>query len=214
MSIGRLVSVNIGSPEKIGAKSFLTGIFKRPAGGRVSIGKEGLEHDAIIDRKHHGGPDQAVYAYFADDYDWWSRELGEIVAPGTFGDNLTIDGVEGRAVCVGDRFTIGDVVLEVTSHRTPCMTLAARMGDPGFVRRFHRANRPGAYFRVIAPGAVGAGDAIDYGRFDGERVSVAELMALDGARDIPPAMLRRALAAPVHYKMRQDFEERLARLFP
>ena len=112
----------------------------------------------------------------------WARTI----APGTFGDNLTIEGVEGRNVCVGDRFAIGDVVLEVTSHRTPCMTLAARMDDPGFVRRFHKANRPGAYFRVIAPGPVSAGDDIDYQRFAGEQVSVAELMALDGvARHCP-----------------------------
>lgn len=208
-----LLSLNIGRPERIGAKSFLTGIFKRPVPGPVAIGTEGLQDDAIIDRKHHGGPDQAVYTYFADDYDWWRAELEQDVAYGTFGENLTIGGVEGRLVNVGDRFTMDGVVLEVTSHRTPCMTLAARMGDPGFVRRFHKANRPGAYCRVIVPGMVSAGAEIDYDRFAGERISVAELMALDGVRDIPPAILRRALQAPVHYKMRHDFEQRLARLF-
>jgi MOSC domain-containing protein YiiM len=208
-----LQSVNIGKPEKIGVKPFLTGIFKRPAAASVVVGPEGIEGDAIIDRKHHGGPDQAIYIYFADDYDWWSTELGEQITPGTFGDNLTIEGVTGRSVSVGDRFVIGDVILEVTSHRTPCMTLAARMGDPGFIRRFHKANRPGAYCRVIVPGSVAAGAEVVHERFAGEPVTVAELMALDGVREIPPATLRRALAAPVHYKMRQDFEHRLARLF-
>lgn len=208
-----LLSINVGKAEKIGVKPFLTGIYKRPAAGPVMVGTEGLEGDAIIDRKHHGGRDQAVYVYFADDYAWWSTQLGQEVLPGTFGENLTIEGVPGQAVAVGDQFAIGPVLLEVTSHRTPCMTFAARMGDPGFVRRFHRAGRSGAYCRVLAPGLVEAGADIDYTPFAGERITTTELMALDGKREIPQAILKRALAAPVHYKMRDDFENRLARLF-
>ena len=119
----------------------------------------------------------------------------------------------GRQVAAGDRFPIDKVVLEVTSHRTPCNVFALRMGDPKFVRRFHQAGRPGAYCRVIAEGAVHAGQPVRHARFAGERTTVAELMALDGVRDPDPAILRRALTAPVHYKMRVDFEEKLARLF-
>lgn len=208
-----LLSVNRGKPEPIPAKSAVTGIFKRPVEGPVEIDAQGLKDDAIIDRRHHGGVDQAVYLYFGDDYEWWSGELGETIAPGTFGENLTIGGVAGRQVSVGDRFTIGNVVLEVTSHRTPCMVFAARMGDPGWVRRFHRAGRPGAYCRVIEPGSVEAGKPVKYQLFEGERTSVAELMAKDGVREIDPEFMRRALTAPVHYKMRADYQNRLARLF-
>lgn len=208
-----LLSVNRGKPEPIPAKSAVTGIFKRPVEGPVEIDAQGLKDDAIIDRRHHGGVDQAVYLYFADDYEWWSGELGKTIAPGTFGENLTIGGVEGRQVAVGDRFTIGAVVLEVTSHRTPCMVFAARMGDPGWVRRFHRAGRPGAYCRMIQPGTVETGKPVKYQLFAGERTSVAELMAQDGVREIDPDFMRRALTAPVHYKMRTDYQDRLARLF-
>lgn len=209
-----LLSVNIGKPEPIPAKSSVTGIFKRPVEGPVEIDAQGLKDDAIIDRKHHGGLDQAVYAYFADDYQWWSGELGRDIAPGTFGENLTIGGVEGRTVAVGDRFTIGTVVLEVTSHRTPCSVFAARMGDPKFLKQFHRAGRPGAYCRVIKEGPVHAGQPVLHAPFDGERITVSALMAtLDGAREIDPDFMRRALTTPVHYKMREDFNNRLARLF-
>lgn len=208
-----LVSVNIGKPEPIASKSGMTGIFKRSATGPVAIGRLGLDGDTIMDRKHHGGPDQAVYVYFADDYDWWSSELAAKMVPGTFGENLTIAGVEGRSVSVGDRFAIGDVLLEVTSHRTPCSTLAARMGDPRFLKRFTKAGRPGAYCRVLRMGTVAAGDAVEHRRFAGEPVTVSELLALDGVREVPPEMLRRCLAAPVHYKMREDYEQRLACLF-
>ncbi|KKB85268.1 molybdenum cofactor biosysynthesis protein [Devosia limi DSM 17137] len=211
--MARLESVNRGKAEPIPAKSALTGIYKRPVSGPVEIDRDGLVDDAIIDRRHHGGIDQAIYIYFADDYAWWSRELDAELAPGTFGENLTIDGITGSAVSVGDRFAIGPVLLEVTSHRTPCMVFAARMGDPGFVKRFHRAGRPGAYCRVITTGAIEAGMPVGYQNFAGAPVTVSELMALDGIRDIPAATLERALAAPVHYKLRHDYEQRLARLF-
>lgn len=208
-----LLSVNRGQPEPIPTKSARTGIYKRPVEGPVEIDAQGIRDDAILDRKHHGGVDQALYLYFADDYEWWSKELGHEVEPGTFGENLTIGGVPGRQVAVGDRFTIGTVLIEVTSHRTPCMVFALRMGDTGFVRRFHRAGRPGAYCRVIEPGTVEAGKPVHYQPFAGERTTVAELMAQDGVREIDPAFMRRALKAPVHYKMRADYENRLARLF-
>jgi MOSC domain-containing protein YiiM len=209
----RLVSVNRGKPELIPAKSKLTGIFKRPVVGPVSIDTQGLADDAILDRRHHGGVDQAIYAYFADDYFWWANELGMAIEPGLFGENLTISGIEGRAVAVGDRLAMGDVVLEVTAHRTPCSVFSARMGDPKFSRRFHKSGRSGAYCRVISAGAVEAGMDITYTPYAGERFSVAELMALDGVRDVDPDTLRRALTTPLHYKLRADFEDRLARLF-
>lgn len=208
-----LASINIGRPMPIPAKSGKTGIYKQPVSGDVNVTSEGLEGDAILDRRHHGGKDQAVYLYFKDDYDWWSGQLDAEVVPGMFGENLTIAGVEGRKVAIGDRFIIDDVVLEVTSHRTPCMVFAARMGDPKFVKRFHQAGRPGAYCRVIKPGAIHAGEPIRHMLFSGDRVTVSDMMALDGVREIDPDFMRRALKTPVHYKTREDYQDRLARLF-
>lgn len=213
MSSAQLISVNVGKPEPIPGKSAKTGIFKRPVAGPVAIDNQGLHQDAVLDRKHHGGVDQAVYVYFADDYQWWADTLAQRIEPGHFGENLTIAGVEGRSAAIGDRYTMGEVVLEVTSHRTPCMVFAARMGDPKFVKRFHNAGRPGAYCRVIRPGAVSAGMAVKVTPYSGERITVAELMTLDGKRVLDPGFMRRALTAPIHYKMRADYEHRLATLF-
>ena len=209
----KLLAVNLGKPERIPSKTGMTGIFKRPQTGPMRIGKLGLEGDAVLDRKHHGGVDQAIYVYFQSDYDFWDKEMGTNIQPGTFGENLTIDGVNGMAVCVGDRFAIGAAVLEVTSHRTPCSVFAARMGDPKWVKIFHRAGRPGAYCRVIVEGAVEAGMDVGYQKFAGEQVTISELMALDGVREIPRTTIERALRAPVHYKTRDDYEARLASLF-
>jgi len=210
-----LQSVNIGQPRPIPTKSAKTGIFKEPVDqdAQVEITKRGLTGDAIINRKHHGGVDQAVYLYFADDYAYWEQTLGREVAPGTFGENLTIGGVEGRSVCVGDRFEIEDVVLEVTSHRTPCNVFAVRMGSPGWVKQFFKAGRPGAYCRVIKTGQLRAGEPVIHVPFAGERISVSQLLALEGQRDIDPELIHRLLKTPIHYKMRADFEERVALLF-
>ena len=207
-----LLSVNVGTARHIDGYKPLTGIIKTPVAS-AHIGRLGLEGDAICDRKHHGGADQAIYLYFADDYQFWADQLGRRIEPGTFGENLTIAGVEGRQVGIGDRFAIAAALLEVTYHRTPCMTFAARMGDPGWVRRFHRANRPGAYCRVLAPGDVDAGTDVVYQPYAGERVTVSDLMALDGVKDIDPAFMRRVLATPIREKTRFKYETRLADLF-
>ena len=204
-----LLSVNVGHPEPQPGTKSLTGINKLGQAGPVAIDALGLRGDAVLDRKHHGGPDQAVYLYFGDDYQWWAGELGTVLAPGTFGDNLTIDGVVGRDVAVGDRFTIGPLELEVTMHRTPCNTLGRHMGDPKFVKRFAKALRPGAYVRVLKPGVVSAGDPVIYTPFAGERVLLTELMALDGARTIPDEIMRRALRTPIHGKLMEKYESLL-----
>lgn len=207
-----LISINVGTAQHIAGYKPLTGIIKTPVES-AEIGRLGIDSDAICDRRHHGGPDQAIYVYFADDYQFWATELGRSIVPGTFGDNLTIAQVRGAEVAVGDRFAIGQVLLEVTSHRTPCMTFAAHMGDRGFVKRFHQAGRPGAYCRVLQTGTVEVGQDVDYERYNGARLTVAELMALDGQRQLDPDFMRRALTAPIHYKMRADYEDKLASLF-
>ena len=210
--MGILASINIGQPQAIPGKAAKTGIYKLPVEGDVTVTREGLEGDAILNRKHHGGKDQAVYLYFADDYEFWATQPDLQITPGLFGENLTIGGVEGRTVAVGDRFIIDDVVLEVTSHRTPCSVFAKRMGDPKFAKRFHQAGRPGAYCRVIKEGTFHAGEPVRLEPFEGERITVSELMALDGVREIDPDFMRGALKAPLHHKIREDFQDRLARL--
>lgn len=208
--MAHLIAVNVGSPQVLPGSKTPTGIVKTPRTGPVMIDEAGVLGDAVLDRKHHGGPDQAVYIYLQSDYDWWVEELGHPLDPGTFGENLTIAGIDGETLAIGDRLTIGDVVLEVTMHRTPCATFARRMGDPRWVRRFARAFRPGAYTRVIAPGPVEAGMPVDYRPFDGDRITVAELMSLDGVAMIPPDLMLRLLQTPVHRKIRGKIENALA----
>ena len=211
--MGLVQSVNVGRARPIPGMKALTGIFKEPVSGPVSVTRNGIADDAICNRSVHGGVDQAIYVYFAEDYQFWAGELGALPAPGTFGENLTLSGADSASTAIGDRMVIGDLGLEVTYHRTPCMTFAAKMGDPGFGRRFHRAGRPGAYCRVLTPASIKARMEVAYVPYEGERITVSELMALDGVREIDPQFMRRALTTPLRDKTRFKYEDRLARLF-
>jgi len=207
----RLLSVNVGREQVITHDGFsnLTGIIKTAAAGAVEITPWGLVGDAVVDTKHHGGVDQAVYVYGEPDYAWWSAQLGYELAPGTFGENLTVSGLESASLDVGDILHIGAVALQVTAARIPCATLAARMGDVGFVKRFRAAERPGAYCRVLKTGAVQAGAAVMLERYVGETISLVESFR-DFYDPHPSAeTIRRHLAAPIAERARAHIEEKM-----
>jgi len=210
----RLLSVNVGKAELVrGAKDpYLSGIAKRSVEGPVRISAEGVAGDVVCDLRYHGGPDQAVYLYGAPDYAWWEAELGQSLAPGTFGENLTLTDWESAGVSVGDRYAIGEVILEVASPRVPCATLSKHMGDSTFLKKFRLAERPGVYCRVIREGEVQAGDEVRHEPLPGEALGIIELYrdAFSPAKDA--ATLRRHLAAPLAIRLRQPKAEALAKL--
>lgn len=167
----KLLSVNVGKPRPNPWKGLgATGIDKRPVDGPVTVtapgpkgtGAVGLDGDRAYDVKHHGGSDQAVYAYAREDLDTWETELGTPLKNGVFGENLTTLGVDVNAALIGERWHIGpDVVLEVSCPRIPCATFQGWLEREGWIKRFTQAALPGAYFRVIVPGAIRAGDPIE-----------------------------------------------------
>jgi MOSC domain-containing protein YiiM len=159
-----LEAVNVGTPRPIErAKGTVetSAIWKAPVTGRVAVRGVNIDGDDQADRTVHGGPDRAVYAYAAEDTEWWNKELGRELGPGAFGENLTLRGVDVTGARVGERWKIGTVVLEVTSPRVPCWKLATKMEDPRFIRRFAEAGRPGAYLRIIEEGELAAGDEVE-----------------------------------------------------
>ncbi|HZO35867.1 MAG TPA: MOSC domain-containing protein [Solirubrobacteraceae bacterium] len=156
-----VVSVNVGpvAPFRAG-RATRSAIVKAPVDGPVAVRGVNLDGDDQADRRNHGGADQAVYAYAQESYTWWQRELGRELPPGLFGENLTVEGLDVDEAVIGDRWAIGSTVLEVTRPRIPCLKLAKRMDDLGFVKRFAQARRPGAYLRIVAEGVLQAGDEI------------------------------------------------------
>jgi MOSC domain-containing protein YiiM len=160
----RLVAVSTGRPRQVGVRRgrpLMSAIFKAPVAGRVAAGPEGLDGDEQADLRVHGGPDKAVYAYAEEDTAWWEAELGRPLGPGAFGENLTVAGLDVTGAVIGERWRVGTTELEVCQPRQPCSKLGIRFGDPRMVKRFAQVARPGAYLRVIVPGELGAGDAIE-----------------------------------------------------
>ena len=182
----RLESVNVGRSTSIshGERSFVTGICKQPVEGAVEIGREGVRGDAIVATEHHGGADQAIYAYSADDYDWWAIHTTRDYFPGLFGENL----------------------------RIPCSTFAARMGDSSFGIAFRDAERPGVYFRVLNEGEVAAGDAVTFIENEESDATILDLFRFYYARQHEVNALRRLLEAPLAERMRVKVEAKLAAL--
>lgn len=209
----QIVSVNLGRPSHVrhGGVEEWTAIYRTSTAERVDVLRDGLAGDEVGSDPPHGGADQAVYVYGADDYRWWESELGRPVGAGTFGENLTVEGFRSATVRVGDRLVIGEaVVLEVSAPRTPCVTLARRMDDPAFVRRFARADRPGAYARVLVEGTVAVGDAVRVEPVVADDpVSLVEMAALHFDRRAPVAALERALATPLAERWRSYLGDRL-----
>lgn len=197
-----LLSVNLGRPRPVpytDQPQGVTGIDKRPADGPVRVaapgpkgtGGSGLAGDAVCELRHHGGDDQAVYAYAREDLDAWERELGRPLANGGFGENLTTGGLDVSGALVGERWLIGSgVVLEVTSGRIPCRTFQGHLGERGWVRRFTRKGVTGAYLRVIEPGEIRAGDPIEIVHRPDHDVTVAlEFRATTTERELLPRLL-------------------------
>lgn len=210
----KLLSINIGSERQQQRKGYIetTGIYKMPVDGPVEITSLGIEGDAICDKKHHGGPDQALYLYGSADYAWWEEELGQKLASGTFGENLTISELESAAFNVGDILHIGEVTLQVTAPRIPCRTFAARMGDPQWVKKFRAAERPGLYVRVLKEGVVAAGDVVTIEKYTGETISILEMYREHYNKQKSEASLRRHLNAPIAIRPRRDLEHELEAL--
>jgi MOSC domain-containing protein YiiM len=194
-------SVNLGRPRPNPHKEIgWTGIGKQSTDGPVEVRApgpktiglgSGLVGDFIGDGKHHGGDDQAVYAFQREDLDEWERRLGRELPNGFFGENLTTIGLDINNARIGERWRIGDeVVLQVTAPRIPCATFRGWMGEKGWAKIFTAAGRPGAYLKVITPGAIRAGDPIDVIDRPDHDVTVSLLFkATTTARELLPQLL-------------------------
>ncbi|WP_395657772.1 MOSC domain-containing protein [Nocardioides sp.] len=196
----RLVSVNAG-PARPAAWAGIgsTAMDKRPVAGPVAVRSLGLDGDQVGDTQHHGGVDQAVYAFAREDLDWWARELGQEIRDGGFAENLTTSGIDVNEAEVGERWRIGGdggALLEVASVRIPCNDFKSWMGLGGYdnrawVKRFTQVGRPGPYLRVLAEGVVAAGDELTVVHRPGHGVTVSTMFrALTTEAELLPRLLQ------------------------
>lgn len=214
--IFKLVSVNVAVPRKVDfrGKVVTTAIFKEAVKGRVKLRKLNLDGDRQADLTVHGGEDKAVYAYPAEHYEYWRRELSNAeLRWGMFGENFTTEGLLEDTVNIGDQFRIGSAKVIVTQPRMPCYKLGVKFGRSDIIRRFLVSGRSGFYFRVLQEGEVGSGDSIELIGRDKNNVTVRDIVRLyvNDKQDI--AILKRAAqvdALPEEW--REHFREQIEKL--
>jgi MOSC domain-containing protein YiiM len=177
----QVISVNVGLPREVVWKgmSVHTGIFKDPVDRPVTIRKVNLAGDQQADLTVHGGAAKAVYAYPAEHYEYWRKELPDVsFSWGKFGENLTTEGLTEDALCIGDRLKVGSAILMVTQPRMPCYKLALRFDRDDMIKRFLTSRRSGFYFSVVEEGEVRAGSEVEILSRDPNRVTVVDIVGL------------------------------------
>ena len=208
-------SVNIGQSKpaewaEVGA----TSIEKLATPEPVTVGREGIVTDTQTDRRHHGGEEQAVYAFAREDLDVWGSRLGVTLRDGQFAENLTTEGIDINAALVGEQWRIGTVLLQICSVRTPCNDFKNWMGVSGYdntqwVKKFAAEARPGPYLRVLEEGQLQAGDEIVvvhrpdhditvstlFKALSTDRSLLPSLIGIDGLGDKPRAAAEKYVAA-------------------
>jgi MOSC domain-containing protein YiiM len=192
----KLLSVNVGLPREVTwrGRTVTTGIFKKPVEGSVMLRTLNLDGDKQADLSVHGGVSKAVYAYPAEHYELWRKELPGMKLPyGMFGENFTTEGLLEVTTNIGDRFRIGDAVVMVTEPRMPCYKLGLKFRRTDISKRLLASRRTGLYFAVIQEGEVETGDAIELLSQDENGVSVADITRLYAFDKLDLKMLRRAL---------------------
>ena len=209
----KLVAISVGGPREVQwrGRSVQTSIFKTPVSRRVHVTRGNIEGDQQSDLSVHGGPEKAVYAYPAEHYNFWRRELGDAeLSWGAFGENFTTEGLLEDEVWIGDRYRVGTVELVVTQPRMPCYKLAIRFERPDMVKRFHQSRRSGFYLAVEREGEVGAGDAIERLARDERRLTVADVVALYATDSANQPLLENASDHPsLPAAWREYFRKRL-----
>jgi MOSC domain-containing protein YiiM len=212
----KLLSVNVGRPRAVmqDGDAVLTGIFKDPVKGRVTLRTLNLDGDGQADLSVHGGPTKAVYVYPSEHYDYWKRELPGMELPwGMFGENFTTVGLLESQLNIGDKFHVGSTTVTVTEPRMPCYKLGIKFGRPDIVKKFLASERTGFYFRVLEEGEVGADDGIRLIERNNDGLRVSDVTSLYTREKANLGLLRRAIkveALPESWK--SYFQHRLAKL--
>ena len=176
----KILSINVAAVVHEGewtGSEGKTGIDKRQVNGSITFAHDEVAGDVVADRNHHGGYDQAVYAYAREDADWWQNELGIAIAHGRFGENLTTTGIDVNQCLVGERWKVGSTILEVSQPRIPCRVFAGFWNRPTLIKEFMAAGKPGTYLRIIQEGEITAGDSIEIISRPSHAITIADLYA-------------------------------------
>ena len=200
---GRVRSINIAATSQAQSWSGSgnrTGINKQSVQGLIHFGPEGVVGDTVVDRKHHGGYDKAVYAYAYEDALWWAEKIGRDMPAGSFGENLTTEGIDVTHAVIGERWQIGDLLLEVAEPRIPCSVFSGFWDRPTLIKEFTEANRSGAYLRIIDEAMIEKGNAISVASRPTHGITIADVFAARAGERSKIAEISRVTELSTEYR--------------
>ena len=174
----KILSLNTGERKEVKwrGNTYATGIFKSSVSGPLFLGRDDVQNDVVIDRKHHGGVDQAVYAYGYNHYQFWSSLYPDLkLNYGFMGENLTVSELEESKIRVGSIYKLGEALVQVTKPRQPCFKLGIRFNDQHVVEQFWNTTKSGVYFRVLQTGNITVGDEFHLIEKNENSPSIAEV---------------------------------------
>jgi len=200
---GKVRSINIAATSQAQSWSGSgnrTGINKQSVQGLIHFGPEGVVGDTVVDRKHHGGYDKAVYAYAYEDALWWAEKIGRDMPAGSFGENLTTEGIDVTHAVIGERWQIGDLLLEVAEPRIPCSVFSGFWDRPTLIKEFTEANRSGAYLRIIDEAMIEKGNAISVASRPTHGITIADVFAARSGERSKIAEISRVAELSTEYR--------------
>ncbi|MFN0108232.1 MAG: MOSC domain-containing protein [Blastocatellia bacterium] len=166
----QIISIQVGLPQthtdKTGIGSadsvWTTAYSKQPVSGAVWFGKTELAGDGHANMQNHGGPEKAGCIYPVENYEFWRQEAGLLeLAVGAFAENFTTEGLIEDQVCVGDTYSFGEVVVQVSQPRGPCWKVCRWLGVSDLATKMEQTGRTGWYVRVLKEGNIEAGARIE-----------------------------------------------------
>ena len=200
---GKVRSINIAASSQAQSWSGSdnrTGINKQSVQGLIHFGPEGVVGDTVVDRKHHCGYDKAVYAYAYEDALWWAEKIGRDMPAGSFGENLTTEGIDVTNAVIGECWQIGDLLLEVAEPRIPCSVFSGFWDRPTLIKEFTEANRSGAYLRIIDEAMIEKGNAISVASRPTHGITIADVFAARAGERSKIAEISRVTELSTEYR--------------
>tara|TARA_B100000749_G_scaffold280223_1_gene275370 strand:- start:71691 stop:72347 length:657 start_codon:yes stop_codon:yes gene_type:complete len=160
----KIQGVYVGMPKTFPPNPKLkSAFFKDPVQGFVKCEPGHLHGDDAANKKYHGGPDRVIHHYASENFEQWKMmypEFADTFLPGTFGENISTQGVTEQDVCIGDIYQLGSAVVQLSEGRKPCGFIDMRYDVNGIHREAQKLKKMGWFYRVLEAGEFQVGSRL------------------------------------------------------
>lgn len=209
----KVIATNISETKEIlyRGKIVKTGIYKYPVQEGIYLEAEDVKGDSVVDRRYHGGVDKACYLYGVQSYPIWKEQYPNLDwSYGMFGENLTILGLDERILKIGEQYSIGDAIIEISQPRQPCFKLGVRFESQTIIKKFINSTYSGIYVRVIKNGLVKPNDIMERIVDKPENPTIAEVFNCLYNQELKRSQIEKVLnCEELAESAKKDIERRL-----